>query len=332
MDVLETAQLQHSTHVDTGKRAGHGRRKPIVWMALLSGLLATVLAGCDSSPQGSDSKFESADAVEALALEWRKGRMERLTEPYGWLSLTGLILLDPGAYTLGSADDSDIVLARGPASWGRLVVDEQSARFERSDGAAVTVDGQSVDRAPMLLDQGSGPTLVEAAGIRIHLVDPGGRLALRVRDPESRPRTEFTGLDYYEIESQWRIEAAFHPHPEGSTLQVANVMGQLIAEPNPGQAVFEKDGQSFALEAIREGDRLFFIFADRTSGRETYGLGRFLYTELPQDGTVVLDFNQTFNPPCAFNSYTSCSLPPQSNRIDTWIRAGEKRYSGKPGI
>lgn len=276
----------------------------------------------------------SPASFESLNMDWRKRRLERLTEPHGWLSLTGLAMLRPDSVTtVGSDSGSDVVVSSGPARWGSVRVDEEGrVRFDVAAAGEVRIDGEDVASAEMTLGGDGDPVHVEADGVRLHLVSPGGRLALRVRDPRASTRSEFVGLDYYLLDPDWRVDAEFIPHPAGSTMQVANVMGQLVEEPNPGKARFVHEGKTISLEAVLEDDRLFFIFADRTSGRETYGLGRFLYAELPRDGRVVLDFNQAYNPPCAFNAYTTCPLPPQSNRIDAWIRAGELQYAGTPGL
>ncbi|MCA1779616.1 MAG: DUF1684 domain-containing protein [Xanthomonadaceae bacterium] len=300
-----------------------------------------VLLACDDHGEhpGTESRALTAEQFKQVNHDWRARRLERLTDPHGWLSLVGLIPLAPGRPSIGSATDNDIVLPGGPAHWGRLEISNEAVRFEaaegvrRGDRSAVTIDGRAVSSAVLTVDGEDGPTKIEADAIQVHLVRPGGRLALRVRDPDAETRTGFVGLEYFPLDPDWRLEARFIAHPAGTTLQVANVMGQLIDEPNPGVAKFERDGRTFALEAVLEDGRLFFIFADRTSGRESYGLGRFLYADLPRsDNIVTLDFNQAYNPPCAFNAFTTCPLPPQANRIPIPIRAGEQRYAGKPGI
>ncbi len=297
---------------------------------------ALVLGGCQEQEDVSmrSGSELSTEKFESVNMDWRDRRMARLTEPHGWLSLAGLVMLQPDSLTtVGSDPDNDVVVSSGPARWGSVLVDEAGrARFDVAARGEVRIDDEDVASAEMTLSGDGDPVHVEADGVRIHLVAPGGQLALRIRDPRASTRTEFVGLDYYPLDRDWRVDAEFIPHPDDSTLQVANVMGQLIEEPNPGRAEFVREGKTISLEAVREDDQLFFIFADRTSGRETYGLGRFLYAELPRDGRVVLDFNQAYNPPCAFNAYTTCPLPPQSNRVDVWIRAGEKQYAGKPGL
>lgn len=328
----------------SGRRPGrvrNGLARIAAGLALLPGLVVlSGLAGCGGSDARHPEAGISRQQFERINRDWRERRLARLTEPYGWLSLTGLIMLEPGETSLGSSPDNDIVLAGGPDFWGVVVLDETTGevRFEPGDAApGLMIDGAPVDDAPTeagtLLATGPGePTTIEADRIRFHLVTPGGRPALRIRDPESPARTEFVGLEYYPLDRNWRIDAEFVSHPDGTTIQIANVMGQLIEEPNPGTARFEIDGKTVSLEAVLEDDRLFFIFADRTSGRGTYGLGRFLYADLPRKGRVILDFNQAYNPPCAFNAFTTCPLPPPANRIDAWVRAGEMEYAGTTGL
>ncbi len=301
--------------------------------ALVFALVAAACSKPAPGPEPLTRQLGDEEFVE-LTMAWRKRRVERLTEPYGWLSLTGLHRLQPGANTVGTAASNDIVVNRGPEQWGRVVVDDQSqsARFEVASIDQVRINGETVRETELTVDGDHGPTRIEAQGIRMHLVVSGDVLAMRVRDPQAAPRQSFAGIDYYQPDPAWRLAARFVEHPPGSSLQIVNVMGQLIDEPNPGRAEFEVDGEKFSLEAILSDDRLFFIFADRTSGRETYGLGRFVYADLPVDGQVVLDFNQAYNPPCAFNEFTTCPLPPSANRIPIPIRAGEQKYSGTPGL
>jgi uncharacterized protein (DUF1684 family) len=98
---------------------------------------------------------------------------------------------------------------------------------------------------------------------------------------------------------------------------------------SPGAIVFERDGRSWRLDAILEapGDReLFVMFSDATSGKQTYGAGRFLYVGLPTADHIDVDFNEAFNPPCAFTDFATCPLPPPQNRLALDIDAGELKY------
>lgn len=300
-----------------------GARDRLIFLALLG---AALLSGCasDGVVRSLDDPFLSAHELEVL--EWRERRLNRLTEPYGWLSLVALEFLADGEYRVGAADDNEIVVGSGPARWGSIQIVGSEAWFVTAPGAAVRVDGRLIAEAAMLPASDDRPaTIVEAGTVQMQMLERGDRLALRVRDSEAETRTGFAGLDYFPIARDWRIEARWREHSEGRYLLVANVLGELVREPNPGWAEFEVDGRSFGLEAVDAGDQLFFIFADRTSGRESYGLGRFLYADKPAPGSsvVLLDFNKAYNPPCAFTAYSTCPLPPPENRLDMRIEAGE---------
>ena len=94
--------------------------------------------------------------------------------------------------------------------------------------------------------------------------------------------------------------------------------------------MFERDGETFTLWPMdTDSGSLFFVFADRTSGKATYGGGRFLYADAPQDGRVVLDFNRAYNPPCALNGHVVCPTAPPENRLKIAVEAGEMT-PGKP--
>ncbi|MCF5922268.1 DUF1684 domain-containing protein, partial [Xanthomonas perforans] len=71
---------------------------------------------------------------------------------------------------------------------------------------------------------------------------------------------------------------------------------------------------------------LFFLFADRTSGKESYGGARYLFATSPRDGQVILDFNLAENPPCALTPHVVCPIAPPENRLDVAVNAGEKTY------
>jgi len=104
---------------------------------------------------------------------------------------------------------------------------------------------------------------------------------------------------------------------------------------SPGYASFVLDGagkggksgktQPLRLDAVLEpGEtQLFFIFRDPTAGKTTYGAGRFLYADPPAQGTIILDFNKAYSPPCAFTPHATCPLPPANNRLPVPIEAGE---------
>jgi uncharacterized protein (DUF1684 family) len=110
-------------------------------------------------------------------------------------------------------------------------------------------------------------------------------------------------------------------------MAIPNILGQIDKEPSPGSVVFNKDGKTYSLETIDAGDKLWLIFADETSGKETYGGGRFLYIDKPDStGKTIVDFNKAYDPPCVLTKYATCPMPPKENYLKLRITAGEKVY------
>jgi uncharacterized protein len=112
---------------------------------------------------------------------------------------------------------------------------------------------------------------------------------------------------------------------------VPNILGDLEPYTAPGVVAFSLQGQPQKLEVFDSGSgdtrRFFIVFRDLTSGKETYASARFLYADPPNaKGEVVLDFNKAYNPPCAFNPFTTCPLPTEQNRLRVRIEAGELDY------
>ena len=112
-------------------------------------------------------------------------------------------------------------------------------------------------------------------------------------------------------------------------LSIVDVNDMKANRRTPGTLVFEIEGKTYELAPIAEpgAERLFIILGDETNGMATYGAGRFLYADAPdENGRVVLDFNKAYNPPCAFTDFATCPLPPRQNHLQVRITAGEKSY------
>lgn len=262
---------------------------------------------------------------------WHAGRIQRLTAPDGWLSLVGLDWLEPGANRVGSAADNDIVLAKAPAHLGTITLSPDGTLGASFDTpASVTVDGApAAKRAVLKDDRGGEPTRVAFGTVNFVAIDRGGRKALRVRDSEATTRKGFAGIERFPVDPTWRVVADWRPFDPPHSLATGTAIGTIENYPVPGKAVFEREGRRHELLPVIEapGDRqLFLIFADATSGRETYAAARFLYADMPRNGKIVLDFNRAYNPPCVFTPYATCPLAPPEDRLDAAVRAGEKRY------
>ena len=256
---------------------------------------------------------------------WRASRDARLRSPSGWLALVGLHWLVPGENHVGAHPSSHVVLHGHdvPPRVGSMWLEEGRVRFVPQEG---------VDLPEEMLEDDSGgdPTVLEIGSLRFHLIKRGERIGVRVRDAGAPALASFAGLDHFPIDPSWRIEAHLEPGPPDAEIEIVDVTGARSRDATPGAVVFERGGATWRIAALPgEGDDgcVWLVFGDATNGAETYGGGRFLYTEpVTADGRVVVDFNLAYNPPCVFSPWATCPLPPAENRLGLRIEAGEKYW------
>lgn len=272
-----------------------------------------------------------ADATYGAEIEaWRQKREAGLKADGGWLTVAGLFWLKEGVIRFGSAPGSDILLpGSAPGTAGRFEVKGHEVWVRFAEGVEGSVDGTPMKAAQLHADSSGKAEVVSLGPLRMHVIERGGRLAIRLKDMNAAARRAFTGLNWFPVDEGFKVRARFVSYPELRPLLVPNVLGQVEKMPSPGYAVFEMGGREHRLEGVFEepgATELFFIFKDKTSGQETYPAGRFVYSSLPRDGSLLLDFNKAYNPPCAFTEYATCPLPPKQNWLETRIAAGELRH------
>lgn len=267
----------------------------------------------------------SAEEHRASVIDWWAQRDERLRDPNGWLTLVGLHWLSPGENRFGADASNDIVLTGQdvPAHAGSLWLEDGAVRLQSH--------GETEPRSePLESDLGGEPTVIEIASLHMYVIQRGQRWALRVRDHASPAISAFRGMDHFSIDPSWRVTGRLLPAEPGAKLEIVDVTGDIGSEETPGTVEFERDGRSWSLAALpgdADEQRVWLVFGDGTNGSETYGGGRFLYSEpVAEDGSVVLDFNLAYNPPCVFSPYATCPLPPPQNRLNLRIEAGERNF------
>jgi uncharacterized protein (DUF1684 family) len=289
----------------------------VVTLILMSGLIRA-------------TAFDTIVSTEA----WRQAYEAKLRAPDGWLSVAGLFFLKPGANTLGTDASSDIVLPRdsAPAHVGTVRYADDRVLFEPAPDVQATLNGDSV-HGPVELHDSDEALHRKADKLvigRLTLLahTSGDRMAIRLRDPLNPLRMGFPPLAWFPIQPAWRVTGRFIPYDAPKRIPLQNVLGDVADSTSPGEVEVTLAGQTVRLLVLDDDDKLWLVFSDRTSRHETYRI-RFLYMAYP-DATrqVVLDFNRAENPPCAYNAFTTCPMPPRQNRLSFAIPAGERLPPG----
>jgi uncharacterized protein (DUF1684 family) len=245
------------------------------------------------------------------------------------VSIAGLHFLEPGTHSVGSAVKNDIVVvANIPATAGRLHVKGTSITFDPAANVPVTRKGEQVKGPIVMKEEGKPPAPEFQIGdVRLVAHVSGDRLALRVRDPNGPLAKDFRGFTWFPIDPKYRVVGKFVADAEPKKVTVQNTLGDMDTYLTEGVIEFELDGQKLRVRPFTTRPKRFYIvFRDASAGEETYETARFLYADLQDDGTTVLDFNEAYNPPCSFNPYTTCPIPVKDSIVPAKILAGEKAY------
>lgn len=263
---------------------------------------------------------------------WQSEREVKLKGENGWLTLVGRFPLKEGVNRFGVGTDNEVVLPSdlkeiGPTRLGSITVNALAgtASLKLADDVVMKSEGNEFRGERAFVLNGETRDWVACGRMSMHVIARDGKFFLRVADNESEQRTQFPGCTWFEPNSKWRVEAKYVAYGEEKILVINNILGERLEQPCCGYAEFRVDDVSYRLDAIREGEGLFFVFRDATAGEITYGGGRFIDIEKgPADGEMfILDFNRAYNPPCAFSKYTTCPLSPPQNILKVRIEAGE---------
>jgi uncharacterized protein len=305
------------------------------WLAAAACLLALVTAAVPAVSEPSAAPAISAETERADIEHWRAERAHSLTSEGGWLTLVGLYWLKQGDNTFGRAPGNTLALdnASLPQLAGTFRLEGHKVRFVAQAGSGVTHDGAAVNTLDLTSDADGQPTVLACGSLRFFVIERVGNIGVRVRDLNNPRRTQFRGLSYFPISTDWVVEAHFERYEPARHIRIVNVLGMEDEEVSPGAIVFTRNGHEWRLDTVLEDPadkELFVMFADGTSGHETYGGGRFLYLPLPDGDQVRVDFNRAYNPPCALNEFATCPLPPPQNHLKLRVDAGEKAYTGGP--
>jgi uncharacterized protein (DUF1684 family) len=277
-----------------------------------------LIVGCNATDEAAyTSEIEN----------WKTERLAELKQQDGFLSLAGLFWLERRFSTFGSNSENDMKFPRAFAAQAGTFV-------TTADNLVVlvpmdtTIKVKDTSQSPDTIFFQNDAKIVSMGSYEFGVIERAGSLAVRLRNLAHPNLSRDLVLDYFPTDPKWRIEAKFVPYEKDKKLTILNVIGQLYDVECPGKLEFTIEKKEFTLDVTVEEDKYFVIFADQSTGAETYDGGRYLYTyKEDKDGVVILDFNKAYNPPCVFSDFATCPLPPMQNKLEVNIVAGEKKFS-----
>lgn len=221
-------------------------------------------------------------------------------------------------------------------AWAARNEGESGIDLTASASEAITVNGHIVDGSITVFGKDAEtPSSIGFAGGKTGTVIRGddGKYALRVWDQNSEDLQNFGSIDSFDYNPEWVVAGTFLPIEGGRTLGVSHLKDEGAARDKviPGDIFFTVNGVDYNPAAFKEGRALMIVFSDATSGETTYSVGRFLLVAPNPDGTITLDFNRAFLPPCAFSYNFNCPMPPAQNRFPFAVEAGEKNVLNHAG-
>jgi uncharacterized protein (DUF1684 family) len=259
--------------------------------------------------------------------QWRKNYEAYLTADDGWLTVCGLLWLHEGRNTFGSARGNDVVLpAPVPAHAGYFDLQAGKTVVHVNPGVLIMMGGKPVETADLASD--SKTDRLKIGDLTFYVHQNAGRYGIRLKDKNCALRKQFTGLHWFPVNQRYQVTARFIPYSVPRKVRVEIIDGNHDTTVLAGYLEFQLSGKKYRLEAEKDEETggLSIVFRDLTSKTQTYQAARFLDTAAPINGMVELDFNKAYNPPCAYNPYSTCPLPTAGNRLPIEIPAGEKRY------
>lgn len=294
----------------------------------VSAVSVLTLVNCDSKK--SDQPLLSPQAYKVEVEEWYQKRLTELKGDNGWLNLAGLFWLKEGINTVGSDGSNDLVFPKGKiaAKAGFFLVKNTVVQLNVLPGVDISDRGIPITEKIIFHPDSAKNSLLSHGSLQWFVIKRDDQVGIRLRDLESKLIEEFTGIERYQVNPEWRVEATLEIPVAPRKIDITNVLGQTTAQTSPGTLVFTLKGKEYRLDALEGGkDELFIILGDLTNETETYPAGRYMYIKIPDaNGRTIIDFNKAYNPPCAFTPFATCPLPPAQNVLQIAIQAGEKNY------
>jgi len=285
-------------------------------------IIPLLIISCDNDDLGRASM---PDNYEESITEWKEYRVGVLTGPTNWLRLHAIYWLSEGDNTFGSAQENTITFPKGsiPDFAGVFTLTNNTVTMDVTDDVLITHEGGPV--SDFTLFDGENRPHVMHGDLEWFIDSRGDEHGIRLYNKDNPKADAFDGFPFFPLNPEWHLKAKFIPNTDSTTVTVDNVLEEKVDLVSPGNIRFEVDGQTDEMIAFEANSGLFIMFNDKTNGNETYHAGRYMIIPFAdEEGYTILDFNKAYNPPCAFNTFTTCNLPPPENRLNMAVMAGEK--------
>jgi len=288
------------------------------------------LLGCTNNTNNIEdiekTEYEYQEYISSIK-SWQENRIIGLKK--NWLSLAGLFELQEGENSFGASDSNDFVFPNPntPDYIGTFIMEDGSVSVKINPDVKVKHNEDIVSEMALMNDQSGSPTVLELGSLRWYVIKRVDKVYIRLRDSENPDIEKLKKIDNYQLDTIWRLKAQYEPHMTTKIIETITTAGDPSRINSSGAVGFRINGQYYRLDvwALGESGRFQTIFADESSGLETYGAGRFIVIEKSEeDGGYMIDFNKAYNPPCAFTEFATCPIPPPQNRLPIKVTAGEK--------
>ena len=267
----------------------------------------------------------ATNEYENEIMQWRAGKYDGLVRENGWLALAGLGWLTEGRNLIGSNPMCEVVIPeRAPTFLGIVELKGKTARFQVAEGVLIHINGRSASKTVLKSSQEAKPSFITWNDIRMVLHTYMGKYAIRIWDNQRKERFTLPPLKWFPINKAFRIPARYTLYSDSKEMPHEDAFGEMVEDRIDGYVTFKYNGTTYKLDVTETKDHTLFIkFRDETSSKESYPPSRYYYTEPVKNGRVVLDFNYSYSPPCAFTEYATCIFAPQQNQLPFRVEAGE---------
>lgn len=268
------------------------------------------------------------NTYEAEILQWRAEKYNALVGENGWVSVAGLYSLNEGRNLIGSNVMCEVVLPeRAPTFLGVADLKGKTVRFQVAEGVQAKINGRLAQKAILRSSRDAKPSFITWDDLRMVVHEHGGKYAkygIRIWDNKRAERFNLPPLKWFPINKDFQFNATYTRYPEPKKLEQDNSAGDTVEDHLDGFVSFRHEGKTYKLDVSEtKTKKLFIKFRDGTSSKESYPPSRYYYTEPPKEGKVVLDFNYSYSPPCAFTAFATCIFAPPQNTLPFRVEAGE---------